>query len=126
MPISRYIVAAVVRCSCGLRVVARAAVELAEAEVAVGDERAHAELGGECEGLAVVALGPLDLERIATGDDLTEQMEHPGLEASLPRCRCLVSACARCFERFFSPARQEVDLRAPDRGETTQDLDRSV
>jgi hypothetical protein len=34
-------------------------VELAEAEVAVGDERAHAELAGEGQRLAVVAFGVL-------------------------------------------------------------------
>ena len=47
MSISRYIVVAVVRCSCACSPLARAPVELAEAEVAVGDERAHAELVGQ-------------------------------------------------------------------------------
>ena len=56
MPISRYMALAVVRCSCGLRVVPGSAVELAEAEVAVGDERAHAKLVGARQSLAVVAL----------------------------------------------------------------------
>ena len=55
MSISRYIVVAVVRCSLRLLALARAPVELAEAEVAVGDERAHAELAGESQRLAVVA-----------------------------------------------------------------------
>ena len=58
MPISRYIVAAVVRCSLGLRAVARSPVELAEAEVAVGDERAHATRLGEPQRFAVVNLAP--------------------------------------------------------------------
>ena len=40
-----------------LCVVASPAVELAETEVAVGDERAHAEVGGPGEGLTVVLLG---------------------------------------------------------------------
>ncbi len=43
MPISRYIVVAVVRCSSAFAVVPGAAVERTEAEVAVGDEGAHAE-----------------------------------------------------------------------------------
>ena len=51
MSISRYIVVAVVRCSWACSPLARAPVELAEAEVAVGDEGAHAELGGEGERL---------------------------------------------------------------------------
>src|SRR5512132_4011557 len=38
-----------------LLALARAPVELAEAEVTVGDEGAHAELAGEGQGLAVVA-----------------------------------------------------------------------
>jgi hypothetical protein len=41
----------------GLRPVARSAVELAEAEVAMGDEGAHAELAGEGQALVVVAFG---------------------------------------------------------------------
>jgi hypothetical protein len=41
----------------GALAVARPSVELAEAEVAVGDEGAHAELTGEREAAAVVVLG---------------------------------------------------------------------
>ena len=47
MSISRYIAIAVVNDSSRLRPVADAAVELAEAEVAVGGERAHPEFVGE-------------------------------------------------------------------------------
>ena len=50
MPISRYIVAAVVRCLAS-RCVASPPVQLAESEVAVGDEGAHAELVGPGERL---------------------------------------------------------------------------
>ena len=57
MSISRYIAVAVLRCSCSLRLVAGSAVELREAKVAVGDERAHPELVGPGERLAVVCLG---------------------------------------------------------------------
>ena len=46
MPMSRYIVVAVARCSWACSA-CPCAVELAEAEVAVGDERAHAELFGQ-------------------------------------------------------------------------------
>jgi hypothetical protein len=56
MSISRYIVAAVVRCSCASD---RLSMELAEAEVAVGDERAHAELAGERQRFAVVGFSVL-------------------------------------------------------------------
>ena len=47
MPISRYIVLGGRQVLLGLRVVAGAAVELAETEVAVGDEGAHPEFGGQ-------------------------------------------------------------------------------
>src|SRR5881396_2020739 len=41
----------------GLFLLARSPEQLAEAEVAVGGEGAHAEVGGECQGLAVRVLG---------------------------------------------------------------------
>jgi len=41
----------------GLLALARAPVELAEAEVAVGDERAHAELRGDCQRLSICCFG---------------------------------------------------------------------
>ena len=66
MSISRYIVVAVVRCSLRLLALARAPVELAEAEVAVGDEGAHAARLGERQRLAVVGLAA---SRHRTGRD---------------------------------------------------------
>jgi hypothetical protein len=44
-----------------LCLVAGALVELAEAEVAVGDERAHAEFGGQRERLTVVPFGVYEM-----------------------------------------------------------------
>jgi hypothetical protein len=41
----------------GLLALVRAAVDLAEAEVAVGDEGAHPETHGELEGLPIMFLG---------------------------------------------------------------------
>ena len=59
MPISRYIVVAVVRCSWAFAPLAGAPVEPAETEVAVGDEGAHAELGGQGQWRHGSALRPL-------------------------------------------------------------------
>jgi hypothetical protein len=68
---------------------ARAPVELAEAEVAVGDERAHAEVVGECQGLAVGAFSVLGAagRRDTTGeaegvslDRLAEPLDRHGPE----------------------------------------------
>ena len=58
MFISRAIVAAVARCSCACVPLARATVELAEAEVAVRDQGAHPEFAGQRERLPVVRLPP--------------------------------------------------------------------
>ena len=66
----------------GLRPVAGAAVELAEAEVAVGDEGAHAELGGEGQGLAVVAFSVLGA---AGRRDVTGEAEGVGLAGPSPQ-----------------------------------------
>jgi hypothetical protein len=60
-----------------LRAIADAVVERAEAEVAVGHERAHAELGGEGEGLTVVGFGGAGVERITLGGDLAEEVKSP-------------------------------------------------
>src|SRR5712692_8290558 len=57
--------------------------ELAQVEVAMGDERTHAEVAGQGQGLAIVAFRRLDSRRIATGDDFAEQAETPRLVAVL-------------------------------------------
>jgi hypothetical protein len=58
-------VVAVARCSWA-RAAARTPVEPAEAEVALGDQRAHAELAGPAEeGLAAMACGALRVKRMA-------------------------------------------------------------
>ncbi len=63
----------------GLRSVAGATVELAEAEVAVGDEGAHAEFAAECQRLAVVAFSVLG----APGQrNVTDEAKRMGLAAS--------------------------------------------
>ena len=56
IPISRYIVVAVLRCSLRGFALALAPGESPEAEVAVGDEGAHPELRGERERLTIVAV----------------------------------------------------------------------
>ncbi len=65
-----------------LRAVAGAAVELAEAEVAVGDEGAHAELVGEGQRLAVV---PFSVLGAAGRRDVTGEAEGVGLAGPSPQ-----------------------------------------
>ena len=83
MSISRYIVVAVVRCSCAFCAVAGAPVELAEAEVAVGDEGAHAEVGGSRQRLLIGGLSLLDAGRVGLRGDLTEKPPRPRLGPAL-------------------------------------------
>ena len=65
----------------GLLALVRAVAELAEAEVAVGDEGAHAELLGERERVTVAAVSVL--RGIVVGGDLTEETEGPRFVAAL-------------------------------------------
>jgi hypothetical protein len=77
MPISRYIVVAVVRCACASCRLHCAPVELAEAEVAVGDEGTHAARLGKGQGLVIVTSPLAASNWLGMGRDVAEQM--PGM-----------------------------------------------
>src|SRR5438046_10176647 len=66
----------------GLLALVRARVELAEAEVAVGDEGAHAELAGERQRLAVVARSILGA---VCRRDVTGEAQGVGLASPSPQ-----------------------------------------
>ena len=68
MPILRYIVIAVARCSWSCSRLSMRVVEPAKAEVAVSNERSHNEFVGEGQRLAVIAFGAL---RVARRRDVT-------------------------------------------------------
>ena len=61
---------------------ARAPVELAEPEVAVGDERAHAAPFGERQRLLVVGRAALGIEPVGMRRDVAEQVQRMGREES--------------------------------------------
>ena len=84
----------------GLRLVARSPIELAEAEVAVGDERAHAARLGEGQRLAVVSLAALGVEPVGMGRDVAEQVPRMGREPRVTR---------REFERTVAKAARLVE-----------------
>ncbi|PYN89578.1 MAG: hypothetical protein DMD87_05245 [Candidatus Rokuibacteriota bacterium] len=63
--------------------------ELAEAEVAVGLERAHAELRGQCEGLTVGVFGSFGLLGIAARRHLAMELQQQCAEAPLSGVRDL-------------------------------------
>ena len=63
----------------------RAVVQLAEAEVAVGDEGAHATRLGERQRLAVMGLAALGVELVGMGGDIAEQVQRMSREPGLAR-----------------------------------------
>jgi hypothetical protein len=66
----------------GLLAVARAPVQLAEAEVAVGDQGAHAEFGSKRQCLAVVAFS---VRSAACRRDISGEAESVGLASPGPQ-----------------------------------------
>ena len=79
---------------------ASAPIELAEAEVAVGDERAHAARLGEGQRLAVVGLAALGVEPVGMGRDVAEQVQRVGREPGVTR---------RGFDRAVAQAPRLVE-----------------
>src|SRR5437773_2025820 len=67
----------------GLCCVARAAIQRAEAEVAVGDERAHVAFGSQRHGGAEVRLRGGDDKSSRMGGDLAKDAESPGFIGAL-------------------------------------------
>ena len=94
-------------------------IQLPEAEVAVGHERAHAELLGQGEGLAVVGFGLIALRRLAPRRNVAEEAQGIRLVTSFlvrtgERQRTLGEGV-----RLLQAAGQQ--LRLP-QGETTERL----
>jgi len=89
-----------------LLVRARAAEELAQAEVAVGGERAHPQLLGEREGVTVVGLGVF--RGIAAGGDLAEEPEGVHLVTSLTALAGKGQRAAGAFESVVEAVGEDV------------------
>src|SRR5215467_223406 len=104
-----------------LLTLARAPVELAEAEVAVGDERAHAARLRERQRLAVVGLAALRVEPVGMGRDVAQQVQRTGrgpwvrrriLERAVAEALCLVEPAeqqAGTTQRVVAPAAVDRD-----------------
>src|SRR5215813_3516050 len=67
----------------GFLVRAALPVDLAEAEMAAGDERLHAEIRSKADSLAVIVLGLGGARWVAMGRDLGDKTETPALDTSL-------------------------------------------
>jgi hypothetical protein len=88
----------------GARGSARAPVELAEAEVAVRNERAHTTRLGERERLVIVRLAAFCVEPVWVGRDVTEQVQRmsppsglvrPGFQQGFPQAPRIVELTKR-------------------------------
>jgi hypothetical protein len=60
-----------------------AAVELAQAEVAVGDEGAHAVQLGDCQSLPIVSSAAFGIEPVGMARDVAAQVQGMGRAAGL-------------------------------------------
>src|SRR5213593_4393937 len=89
-----------------LLALARAPVELAEAEVAVGDERAHGELVGQIQSVAVVLLTSLGPG--ATPRDLTQKAEGMRLASPRPQPACERQRLVDAADRLIDPPGSEI------------------
>ena len=88
---------------------AYAPIELAEAEVAVGDERAHPECLGERERVTVVAVSVL--RGLAAGGDLAEEAEGPRLVGALTALAGKGQGSPGECESVLEPISEERTLR---------------
>jgi len=86
-----------------LLALARASVKLAEAEVAVGDEGAHAELDSHHGGLSVTQDSGLNMGRITAPPDVREHAERHYLVPAL-------APASREIECFRGAPKGVVDL----------------
>ena len=98
----------------GLVALSRSSVELAEAEVAMRDERAHAARLGERQCLAVVGLPALGIEPVGMGRDVAEEVQRVGGESRLTR---------RGFDRAVAQAPSVVEPAERQRGSTPPRID---
>ncbi len=96
--------------------VALVPVELAEAKVAVGDDRAHAARFRERQRLAIVGLTARGIELIDVGRDVAEELQCMGCESRLAR---------REFERAIAQAPRVLEPTQHQRGSTQPGIEPS-
>src|SRR5439155_1514929 len=95
----------------------RLRIQRAEATVAVRLERAHTQLFGQGEGLAVVADGGLDLWGCLARRALAQEPQGPGLGAALLALAGEVESLRGALARLLQATRQQIGLaQVGDRG----------
>jgi hypothetical protein len=95
-----------------LLALARAPVELAEAEVAVGDEGALAKLGRECEGLLVLIFGGHAVEPLQRHIGNNSLRSHLAAAAPEPTSGLQCTMCKRV--RLVKPCGRQIRLTGKD------------
>ena len=88
-------------------------IQRAEAEVAVGQERAHAEFLGQGEGLLVVGFGLRDIGGIGMGMDDAKLVQRLRLVARVLVLPGQVERLARVLPGLLAASRQTTDLAEP-------------
>ena len=89
---------------------ARTVVELAEAKMAVGDEGAHPELGGQSHGVAIVRLGRRHVETVIMQSNLAEKTKRPCLGAAVAAFIGKHQALSGHVRSILQPAGEHVRL----------------
>src|SRR2546426_783585 len=105
--------------SAGQLALAGRSVQRAEATVAVGLERAHAQLFGEGEGLAVVLSGLIALRRLAPRRNLAKEAQGIGLVAAF---LVLMGARQRALSKGKRVLRMTGQQMCLPQGQTTEHL----
>ena len=92
---------------------AHAAIQGAEAEVAVGHERAHAELLGQGQGLLVVGCGLLSIEGVGVGLDGAQLVERMRLAPTFLLLPGQIERLAGVLPGLLTTSRKTTDLAEP-------------
>ena len=85
-------------------------IQRAQAEVAVGHERTHAEFLRQGEGLPVVMCGRLDLRGVLMGGDLPEESQGPCLVSPLLMVTGEDEGTPSELDRLLHAAGQQIGL----------------
>ena len=96
-----------------LMTIARAPVELAETEVTVGDEGAHAARLGERQRFPVGRLGLLNIGGTGVGMDFGQREQRPRLTPTRLLLSGEVERLVHVLSSFVETAREEIDPAQP-------------
>ena len=113
MSMARYSVDGGGQLGAGLLPLASGGVQRAKAQVAVGLERAHAELLGEGQGLLVVGFGLRDIRGVGVGLDDAKLVQRVRLVPTFLLLPGQVERLACVLPGLLAASRQTTDLAEP-------------